>query len=257
LSITSFRVHAEANRLFLGWTSIPLVLDKQGLPKKPINNGWPKFTTDDVPNLDWGMAVGIGIVLGPASKNLAVIDVDDVELAEEIFALPRYTLMVRTGRGRGHVYLYEDKPSASSARKIQYHGRTVGIELKAMGTQVASPPTPGYSQVHGDLPPARVASIAVGWEQLANALGIDPGATESAGFPRPWAGSVTQDVRNKSAYIEAHKLREAGMGLPLALRYMQLRWEQDYAEGDQAWLEVERTIRSAYAKGMSHGSWSA
>ena len=67
-----------------GWLSIPLTLDANGFAKKPITPNWTGLarTTETIESLPWAQAHGIGIVLGPASSNLAVLDIDDKGLAE-------------------------------------------------------------------------------------------------------------------------------------------------------------------------------
>ena len=243
-----------------GWCPMPLTLDSAGLPKRPIVANWPTLvaTADVIAALPWDGAAGLGVVLGHPSGGLAAIDIDDVGLGGKVLALlgrdgPR---SVRTIRKRAHVYVQEvAQLSPSRAFTIQWEGRTVQIELKAEGTQVAAPPTPGYELI-GRGAPYPSPSIATAWKWLCDKVGIkDEGSAVSAGFPSPWRPEVPLEERNKSAYVEAHMLRQAQMPLGLALRYMALRWEQDYAQGDQDWGEVERTIRSAYRKGMGPGAF--
>ena len=67
-------------------------------------------------------------------------------------------------------------------------------------------------------------------------------------YPQPWQGKVEKGERNKSVYVEAHKLREAGLSYDVALEIMVARLQQHYEDGDMAWREAERTIQSAYRK---------
>src|SRR5690554_2681381 len=100
-----------------GWTSIPLVLDDNGLPKRPFSNGWQQtpYDWDAIKALPWERAKGIGLVLGSASDNLAVIDLDDEEFASSLFTTLAEVggkfYAVRTGRNRGHLYFREGIPS--------------------------------------------------------------------------------------------------------------------------------------------------
>jgi len=85
----------------------------------------------------------IGIVLGKVSGNLVAIDVDDADLAQRLITsgVCELTTVVKTPRGI-HVYLRET--DAVSSTSIQ---TTLGpnVDLKANGSYVVAPPSPGYS----------------------------------------------------------------------------------------------------------------
>jgi hypothetical protein len=232
-----------------GYTTIPLARDAQGLPKRPFTDRWQMtpHKLDVIQGLPWEQAVGIGIILGPVSGNLAVIDIDDVDLAQAVIAKCQHTTLVRTARGRCHVYVKELVASKTREFKVQWRGRLIPVELRATGVQVAAPPTPGYTYLT-DVDPKIVGDIGVAWAGLARSLGI--AEMKESDYPKPWAARVSASERNKSAYIEAHLLREGKMPINLAMAYMKLRWEQDYEQGDQTWDEVARTIESAYAKAV-------
>ena len=163
---------------------------------------------------------------------------------------------MRTARQRGHVYFYERELSLSSKRTYVYKGQDVGIELKSNGTQVAAPPSPGYSLIKTGVEPMAVSSIASGWSWIMDCLNRhgheitlktlpDGGANR---FPSPWQRNVPAGERNDTCYVEAHRLREAGMSQEIALDLMRGRWEQHYEAG-QDWSEIENTVLSAYKKG--------
>ena len=241
-----------------GWISHPQRLDASGKPKVPIVAGWLQLR--DIEGLPWDQAKGIGIVLGPASNNLAVIDVDDVEMADAVFALMVRahveTRMVRTISNNLHVYFREQQPSASTAFKVQWRGRMIGIELKAEKTQVTCPPTVGYEAVgigeHLDSI-KEVPNLLAAWEPIVTRLGIEmpsPAAerTNGAGYPTPWQGNVPAGERNKAMYREAHQLKRAGMGQDEALAVLRSRWESSYEGGESSWEEMAATIASAYRK---------
>jgi len=231
-----------------GCMTIPLEPDSQGRPKKPIPTGWPNFirSLDILKGLPWERASGLGIILGVASGNLAVLDIDDVELASVIAPKCARTRVVRTIRNRCHVYLREAQPSKSRTLHISWKGRQITIELKCFGSQVAAPPTPGYAFI-SDVEPRLVASVSDVWVSLARMLGVAPGTEEN--YPKPWQRPVAIGQRNKSIYVESHRLREAGMPFDDALRIMEIRWIQDYEKGEETWDEVAATIESAYGKG--------
>jgi hypothetical protein len=239
-----------------GWFTIPLVRDKDGFPKKPISYGWSSLpnTLHSLRSLDWDHAVGIGVALGPVSGNLAVIDIDDVEMAGDVFARivrsHAYCRMSWTVRKRLHVYCKEEQPSASRSFKVMYKGRECQVELKARGTQVAAPPTPGYV-LACDKEPAPCTTVAGAWAGICKAAGITE-IVSSGNFPRPWAKYVTKGDRDKSLYVEAHRLREAGMPIEQALSVLRTRLEGSYEAG-LSWGEAERTIKSAYRDGPPPG----
>ena len=232
-----------------GLMTMPLTLDAAGFPKRPIVPEWSRlpYSLDALKKLPWEEAKGIGLLLGPASKGIAVIDLDDIELAEAAAKWTTHTRTIKTVRGRGHVYVRERTSSKSRAFNVLWKGRQIKIELKGNGTQVACPPTPGYA-VLSEGEPREVDCIATAWAGLARCLGIEYD-TAGEGYPKPWQDKVPVGERNKSAYVEAHFLRGARMPLPLALRIMQLRWEADYEKGEETWDEVARTVESAYTKG--------
>ena len=242
-----------------GWTAMPLKLDGDGLPKKPIIDKWTRLTCDQVLALPWHGACGLGLVLGAPSKGLCVLDVDSTVMAADCFLLPTYTRMIRTIRGRGHLYFFEDTPSKSTYVELVYKGEKLKVEFKTNGTQVAAPPTPRY-EIAVNTKVARVPSIRHAFDDLCQLLGIDAATAVggNAGFPRPWAERVEPDNRNKSAFIEASYLRDARMPEGLAMRYMQIRWSEDYEPGDQTWDEIARTVESAYHRqSPQHSTWGS
>ena len=255
---TAAQAYAEER----GWTPIALGLDGQGYPKRPMLKGWTEFGPDDWRRQPWEGAKGVGLLLGPPSGNLAAIDIDDVSLSDATWALIiRRHLpcrMTRTVRGRLHVYVQEETPSSTHPLRVQYKGRTVGVELRATGVQVTVPPSPGYSltgyedSLDGD--PIAAPSIADAWASLAKHLGIEAVATPangSAGYPSPWQPTVVKGDRNRAAYVEAKRLCDARMPLDQALDVVRMRYEQNYESGDIGWKEIEMTVRSAYRGGPS------
>jgi hypothetical protein len=237
------------------WAAMPLVEDPNGFPKRPFVDNWQNLRLpwrENLYILPWDKAVGLGLILGEASANLAVIDVDDEELAQEVMAYCADTRCVSTIRKRGHVYFIEEQASRSQVLKVQYHGRIVTIELKCGGTQVAAPPTIGYEHSsNSDRYPVGVPTIGQAWQQIANALNIVSAKQEQANRAA-WKPVVGKDNRNNTMYREAHLLREAGMPLENALEILRIRWEENYESGDMAWRELENTIRSAYRKGTPY-----
>jgi len=249
---------AAAREMYMrGWLTIPLVFDPNGFPKKPFTYGWTSLENDweTIGALPWEQAKGLGIVLGKKSHGLAVLDVDDEGLAKAMLDGAGGTAggrSVSTVRNRAHFYVYERAQSASSVITAQWQGQTIKIELKATGTQVAAPPTPGY-QLVGRAEVITVPSLDVYLRELTAltdglTIAQTPAGTTNSGYPRPWRTAVPQEERNNSAYIEAHYLRGAGMPLDMALEIMEARFRLHYEQGEMEWREIERTVKSAYAK---------
>ena len=249
-----------------GWFCIPLGLDGMGLPKKPLSMSWTSLpsTEDSLKEQPWDRAKGLGIVLGATSQNLAVLDIDDEELFNVYVAMnlcPNWYRLVRTARKRGHAYFYElDGATHSTWREVMFRDRKVKIELKTTGTQVAAPPTHGYTLLYSE-PPQPMSDIQEAFDFMLDCFeDYIPGQVKlvteadspeaTAGYPRPWNPSVPKGERNQTLYIEAHKLREAGMPLDQATAVLQERFKQFYAPGDVGWNEVQATIASAYRKGV-------
>jgi len=246
-----------------GWLAHPLGPDSGGLPKRPLTKAWTSLERNEetVRSLDWNSAIGMGLVLGEKSSGLVVLDIDDEEMFNvSLIAVGgvRAQRWVRTVRKRGHLYFQciED-PGPSSVKTVMWEGREVKVELKSNGTQVAAPPTPGYSLPYPHEPPKKefdVQSAYQWWvdcmeDTVPGRLGLALSDSAGAGFPEPWQPTVAKEGRNNAAYIEAHKLREAGMALEQAIGVMQSRFDHDYEKGDITWGEVETTVRSAYRKG--------
>ena len=258
----------EAALVYLrrGYLAHPLENDANGFPKKPIVPGWTGLERTEavIKSLPWDRAKGLGIVLGAASSGLACLDIDDTELPWDLLVALNYEARylprtVRTIRQRGHIYVQElDGPSPSTRFPIRWRDREITIELKATGTQVAAPPTPGYTLLTTKTSqgPMRAFTVASAWEFLLDCFEdrfpgqiTVPTGTLTSGYPQPWAPAVHEEQRNNTAYIEAHRLREAGMPLEEALRVMEARFGAAYDKQGIAWPEIARTVRSAYQKG--------
>ena len=239
-----------------GFTPIALGLDAEGRPKKPIADGWQTLRPNDerTRKQGWKTAVGIGILCGPASSNLAVIDIDDVELAAAVFAkLARSHKPFRwcwTGRNRGHLYVREQEPSEGGKvwRGI-WEGREVGGELRCRGQQVAAPPTPGYVLAREEAPQA-VENVRKAFDAICLAMGITPIENTGGGnYPPAWQDTVRDGTRNDSLYVEACKLAAVRMPFERAVELLRLNVEIHYEDGHQmSDKEFRDTVRSAYQK---------
>jgi len=240
-----------------GWVTIPLIHDPDGKPKRPFSNGWQDTPADwgAISALPWEQAKGIGIVLGPVSDNLAVIDIDDVELADAVFetlsnAESKF-YYVRTGSNRCHLYFREGMATAPrTMRGLSWRNHTFGVELKGKGQQVAAPPTSGYQLRGTTNTPTPVATIQKAWDAISTGMGVvapDNVKQGGSGYPRAWQETIKTGERNNSIYVEACRLAEAGMPLDAAISTMLARIRQAY-EGEQDERSVVGTVRSAYRK---------
>lgn len=248
---------ASARQYFhRGWVTIPLILDPEGKPKRPFSNGWQDTPNDwtAIESLPWEQAKGIGIVLGPVSDNLGVIDIDDEQLAAAIYQLlfdaDGKFYYVRTGSNRAHLYFREGLASSPrTMRGLTWHDRTFGIELKGKGQQVAAPPTPGYEFRGTTDVPTPVGTLERAWEAIRTGMGITAPESQrgGSGYPRPWQDSIKTGERNNAIYVESLRLAEAKMPLDSAIATMLARLTQAY-EGQLDQNSVINTIRSAYRK---------
>lgn len=265
---------AIAYRRDRGWTAHPLVANAAGLAKVPITPEWEQLTAEtDVTELAWTRAGGLGLVLGRASNNLAVIDVDDEELAAAIIAWlvkqPNRYLYERTARRRLHIFVIEPAPSDHRNLSVVFNNRLCPIQILGTtsnggGDNVAVYPTPGYSFDYPDDEPAYGTAIEI-WRIVMQAVGAQwadaPGAevhrngstSTGAGYPKPWKQKVPLGERNDAQFLEACKLAEGGMDLHTAIEFMRWRYdtayEHDPAEnpqrGDKA---MQTTIASAFRR---------
>lgn len=250
-------IRAAKSYLARGWVPIALGPDQDGRPKKPIAHGWQKLTlhSPKVRQQGWEKAIGVGILCGEASGNMAVIDIDDDGLAAAVFArLARSHKPFRwvwTIRGRGHLYVKEEESGPGMFRLVRFEGRDVNIELRRNGQQVAAPPTPGYVLAREEEPTACRSVIEV-FEAMCRSFGLEPleragERSGGPGYPSPWQETVPEGQRNNALFVEAARLADAGMPFREALELLLLRCEKSY---DQATpfprREIEATVRSAY-----------
>ena len=262
-------LHKAAERYYNahGWVCIPLKLDNNGLPKRPIPTDWTNIRPfmADIDALPWDSpaCVGIGILLGPTSNNLAVLDIDSKTLARAVYKIIRdvgqEVYAVRTARGNMHLYIRERDPSPSTKRDIVWEGKTMKLEFKAQGQQVAAPPSPNYAIIHDEF--LEWQSLDTFWELLDHRLRAThpdeykpapTGQTEGEkSTTRVWQPEGAVKTRNDTLYVEAHRLREAGMPFQEALALLITRVGRSYQDsGEIPESEIRATVASAYRKGV-------
>ena len=251
-----------------GWFCIPLGLDANNLPKKPLSLQWTTLESSEesLRSLPWDNAKGLGIVLGEQSNNLAVLDLDDEELFNVVLAMQGSSQrMVRTARNRGHLYFTEiDGATQSTWREVEFNGRTIKIELKTTGTQVAAPPTKGYKLLNSS-PPMDCYNIQMAFDHLVDCfsdfipnrvkMSSSQPSLGQAGYPKPWLPQVETGDRNKALFVEAHRLREARMPIEQAIPILKERFNQAYDQGGVDEQEIINTISSAYSKGIPNDDY--
>lgn len=233
-----------------GWIPLALGLDANGKPKRPLTPGWQSTSRAAVWGQPWGDAKGIGILLGPASGNLGVIDMDDSEFAaavkDQFDRAGREVYWVTTGRNNGHLYVVEAVPTSPKTTRVEWRGRSFSLELKSRGQQVAAPPTTGYSHTGSD-EPTTVPTLERAWESIARRMGIEVTRKATSAYPRAWKDSVSEGDRNKAIYVESCRLREAGMPIQSAIQTMRARVAAAFENGvGLSDSEIVRTVRSAY-----------
>lgn len=245
-----FRAAAESYRE-IGWTTIPLMLDSQGFPKRPFTEHWQETTLADIEDLPWERARGIGVVLGRASGGLEVLDLDSPSFAlmvrQELERTPPLPYWVETVRQRGHLYVVPKRSTEPRTMTVSWGEETFHVELKGQGQQVAAPPGPGYRRLSA-APPLDCETIAECWAQLAQRFAVEGGSAQQTRYPRAWQQHVTAGDRNNALYVEACRLKDAGMPFPEALEVMLVRFGTAYDQGGLDTHEIRRTIQSAYRR---------
>ena len=197
-----------------GYIPHPLTLDDKGDPKRPIVSGWPTLKGDwqQLEALPWSDAKGIGLVLGAESGNTAVVDVDDVDMAAAVLKVCNRTRATRTMHDHAHVWFREEEPSSSTVVRVQWRGREIKVELKAGGTHVVVPPTPGYRHAGTrEQQPVLVRSIASAWEEIAKRIGAVTIRPSSNGTAPKVEGSIPDGERNNTLTSFAGTMRRRGM----------------------------------------------
>lgn len=240
----------EAARLEIAKGHVPVAQYRKGkFVKYPKMQGYMSLTLDDprVRKQGWPDAEGIGVLLGPASKNLAVLDIDDVDFAAAVFAhLARGGQPFRwvwTASGRGHLHIYERTPTEhKETKKCRWEGREFNVELRCKGGLATIPPTPGYTLAR-DVEPQPFDSINAVWLTIAKSFGVEdltPTYSHEA-----WLEEVPGGERNETFFTECRKLAQSGMPIAMAMKHMQIRWEESY-QGRMDQKEARDTLASAY-----------
>ncbi len=147
-----------------GFSVIPVKADGS---KAPLLSGWRKYATDpaDEATLEgWfggGQLVGIGVVPGPASGNLVVLDFEHdgnesaylewlQRIPDDLRAVAESVPTVCTPSGGRHLWvrLEEPQPGAKLAR---YASGKTKIEIRGEGHQVLAPGCPAECHKSGKL----------------------------------------------------------------------------------------------------------
>ena len=241
-----------------GWTPIALGSDSENRPKRPLAKAWETLTPTDprTRQQGWKRAIGVGVLCGPASNNLAVLDLDDVDFAQAVFAkLVRGHQPFRwvwTGRNRGHLYLKELKASDGKFWRATWGGREIRGEVRCRGQQVAAPCTPGYTLAR-ECEPQEVEDAHKALAGVLLAMGAIPIVDRdhgAAGYPKPWLAQLNDGERNNGTFVEACHMASARMPIDKAIEIIEYRAGHDH-KSDAAKLgfhEIRATVESAYKK---------
>lgn len=137
-----------------GWSVIPIRAGTKA-PAVQWKQYQERHATDEELEAWWPPSGrnGIAIVTGSTSGNLAVLDIDEVALAERLASDPVLlvqTIAARTPSGGLHLYIVETQTKSASGPLVP------GVaDLKVNGGYVLAPPTAGYHWIHdgvGDEP---------------------------------------------------------------------------------------------------------
>jgi len=210
----------------------------------------PAIYGDKKPEIDWkqwqkqappwdqvdkwfndGKPHNVAIVCGEASRNLAVIDFDDPETYSRFFKvaeLENETLVVRTGSGRYHVYLFTPDPVPSF--KIPQ----LKIEIRSIGNIVIAPPSKHpsggyYAFVNPEIRtivtvPDLVETVWKGAERLGVKKPVDVySITQDETCEEPYTGPDPPCIAKILEGVEAGFRNEAG--IRIASHYLVFRRE--------------------------------
>jgi len=149
----------------------------------------------------------IGLICGSVSGWLAVLDIDDPQLAQRLLMADLKTRMVRTPSGGLHVYLRETAAASQSGPLVN------GVaDLKARGGYVVAPPSLGYALV-ADGKPLEVPDARAWAVELLRTAGVGGGlrGQGSRAYQAVGQGPLREGVRNSTLTSLAGLLRRAGL----------------------------------------------
>lgn len=264
--------------LGLGFSLVPLAPHAKEphhflLPRttagKPVWGAFIRKAPDLLDVMDWcrkSPDMGIGIVCGAVSGNLAVIDIDDVAYSRWVEAnLPSTpfatTWVVRTGSGKLHVYVRAPKFDTHLLRAAD--GRKLA-DVRGEGQYVAAPPslhpeTGGeYYTLYGS--PLSIVSIA-DMEQLLESLrrqyaGGAARRIDYGGRLEPSAGSLALGDSGSEVSLSEEelvsRLRKAGTKMAIRRSILHGPSFGDWpgAEGDRSRIDYG-IARALYAAGLT------
>ena len=179
-----------------------------------------------------GKPHNVAIVCGEASRNLAVIDFDDPETYSRFFKvaeLEKETLVVRTGSGRYHVYLFTQDPVPSF--KIPQ----LKIEVRSTGNIVIAPPSKHpsggyYAFVNPEIRtivtvPDLVETVWKGAERLGVKKPVDVySIAQDEAHEEPYRGPDPPCIAKLLEGVE-HGIRNEA-GIRIASHYLKFRGEK-------------------------------
>ena len=254
----------EASLAYLeaGWQVTPLTYDPKGGVKVPVHRDWTRRPMPSAADLyTWfveGTYPGFGVVCGPPSGNLVVIDIEGSMATDaERIALVRQAAFAR---GVGHhldaawahasaatpsagrhlfIQVVDGAPGGNEklAFKMAEGGSVLLAETRATGGQVGVPPSPGRSWLTGAGPGS---SIKVTLAELTGLLDAFRSIDEAERALRPLAPQA-----RSTTFAQPTSMSVAG-ALNDALMAGEMTWD---AVLDPGWT------CTGYDRGHGHSLW--
>lgn len=159
-----------------------------------------------------GASASIGVVCGPVSGGLVVLDLDDLDVAQAVgcdLELQRSTSLVESPSGGLHLWLRQTEGAARCQPLRDQSGRAIG-DLKGLGGYVLAPPSPGYRFISEAEPLA--VSDAYAWAaELLRGVGVELADRHNGDGPaEPIGESIPQGQRNAALTSLAGSMRRRG-----------------------------------------------
>lgn len=140
----------------VGISVIPINPITHSNPKAPMLSKWGQYQNERPPlrmlEKWWGNGskARLAVLTGRGSHHLAVLDIDNLELAQRVLADKKFlkdetSVVTTTPRGGVHIYFREKQESKGATH---FHG--VG-DIRGQGGYVVAPPSEGYTLVKGDI----------------------------------------------------------------------------------------------------------
>lgn len=182
--------------------------------KKPLLDEWKQYQTQRPTEQEvqgwfqqWPQA-GLGLICGKVSGGLAVLDIDDPQLAQTLMERESTTgtPRVKTPSGGLHLYLRETQGQSRSGPLVP------GVaDLKAEGGYVVAPPTGGYTTIAKGQPLS--VPNARGWAMdvlKQSGVVVETDQPQQRAYEHLKEGPIGEGVRNETLTSYAGHLWREG-----------------------------------------------